>query len=478
MQLHRTFITFSLTGGLALASSLAVYQDSSFYTYLPENNTFIGFTDNITAKCKGGLVVLERRVDCPEDERLCKELHSVKKRSQDLKAIQANISVLNTLVSLPQPTSFEVEKWIDVAQRIGKEQARLSREETRLKKEYLLQAQYFKKQAPSQQPFYLQRECPGDLTLELPYGEIEFSTYYEADIAEGGKVEVQQYLSVTNQSGIDMEANEAMFYYRPAGRYISPVHFSPWIVRKYVPRPKPNYVETHIPRALLMKEQAVADMPAAVTVDNVPAPVAKYLSARSYQIEDLSLPSTGEPVNVEVTSWKVPLKCELRAYPYKKHTAFRVCSFKPKTQIENNRWKIRKGERIVNERAVGEYDEGIYRLYTEADLDVKIERKALVKRERSTGIFGNTIRKKDGYTLTLTNKSGKSKEMIVTERIPTSATEEIKVKLLSVKSKKKVDYKVSKEGKIEMDISLNAHEVKKIEVLFEISYDKALKINY
>jgi len=109
---------------------------------------------------------------------------------------------------------------------------------------------------------------------------------------------------------------------------------------------------------------------------------------------------------------------------------------------------------------------------------MKIVRKPLVKRERTTGIFGNTVRKKDGYTLTLTNKSDKTKEMIVTERIPTSATEEIKVKLLSVKSEKKVDYTVSKNGKIEMSISQKAHETKKIEVLFEISYDKELKIDY
>jgi hypothetical protein len=272
-----------------------------------------------------------------------------------------------------------------------------------------------------------------------------------------------------------MEAKDAMFYYRPASRYISPVHFSPWIVSKYVPRPTRNYVKK-ARSSKMLNNVAMMDLSAAAA--DAPAPVAKYLAAREYQIADLSLPSSGEPVNVEVVSWKAPMKCELRAYPYRNSTAFTVCSFKPKTQIENNRWKIRENERIVNDRAAGEYEKGTYRLYTEAELDVKIVRKPLVKRERTTGIFGSTVRKKDGYTLILTNKSDKSKEMIVTERIPTSATEEIKVKLLSVKSKKKVDYKVSKEGKIEMNISLKAHETKTIEILFEISYDKELKINY
>jgi hypothetical protein len=35
-----------------------------------------------------------------------------------------------------------------------------------------------------------------------------------------------------------------------------------------------------------------------------------------------------------------------------------------------------------------------------------------------------------------------------------------------------------KDGKIEMKLGFAPNETKKIEVLFEISYDKALKVNY
>ena len=468
MRFHRTLILLSLTGGAALASSLAVYQDSTFYTFSPKD-TFIGFAGNVTAKCKGRKSALESKVVCPEETRLCKALSILKSTAKKLKATQADISVLNTFISLPQPTSLDAEQWIKAARKIGTEQARLSEKETVLKKEYRLQSQAFKKQAPTQEALYLKKECSAGLELALPYGQISFSTYYEGDIVNSKEIEVTQYLSVTNRSGIDIEAENAMFYYRQAHRYISPVHFSPWIVSKYIPRPKKNNMKTRV----LGTERAAMDMMTAA-----PVPVADYLSAREYQIENLSLPSTGEPVNVKVISWKAALKCELRAYPYRNRTAFTVCSFKPKTQIEHNSWKVSKDGTLVNDRAVGEYEDGIYRLYTEVDPDVKIERKALVKRERMTGIFGSTVRKRDGYTLVLTNKSDKSKEMVVTERMPTSETEEIKVKLLSVKSKKKVDYSVSKEGKIEMHIALKSHETKKIEILFEISYDKGLKIRY
>ena len=472
MHLYKTLITLSLTATMALASSLAVYRDSTVYDYMPQS-TFIGFTKNVKAKCKGSKTALLSRINCPGEERLCKELKSMKKTAQELKAVQLNISVLNTFISLPQPTSIDAQNWIEAAKRVSEEQAKLSTDETHLKGELQLQTQAFRRQAPVQNALYLSKECKGELTLELPYGQVVFSTYYEAQIEGDKEIEVTQYLSVTNRSGIDIETEDAMFYYRAAHRMISPVHFSPWIVSKYVPHPKRMYAKKAT--GTMMQNDV---MLAAVAEVDAALPVVQYLAAREYQIKNLSLPSTGEPVNVQVTSWNVPLKCVLRAYPYRMSTAFHVCSFKPKTQIERNSWKIKEGDTIINDRAMGEYDEERYRLYTEADLDVKIVRKPLVKKERTTGIFGSTVQKKDGYTLTLINKSDKKKMLIVTERIPTSTTKEINVKLLDIKSKKKVDYKVLKDGKIEMNVSLAPHETRNIEVLFEISYDKDLKINY
>jgi hypothetical protein len=208
------------------------------------------------------------------------------------------------------------------------------------------------------------------------------------------------------------------------------------------------------------------------------APVASYEDAREYKIKGLLLPSTGVPLDVQVLRWKVPLTCEVRAYPYANSRAFHVCSFKPKFQIEANRWKVKEGGNVMNENAVGEYHNEKYDLYTKIEEDIQILRKPIVQKERETGIFGGTARKKDGFVLTLVNKSDKVKTLTVIDRIPTSTTEEIKVKLLSVSSDKKVNYKILKDGKIEMKLGLAPNKTKKIEVLFEIRYDKALKVNY
>ena len=147
---------------------------------------------------------------------------------------------------------------------------------------------------------------------------------------------------------------------------------------------------------------------------------------------------------------KQSLDCKLKAFPYINTKAFHVCSFTPKYQIDTNSWKVKSGTEVINERAVGEYRDGKYNLYTQIEEDIKILRKPIVQKERETGIFGGTARKKDGYTLTLTNKSDKVKTLTLIERIPTSTTEEIKSKLLSINAEKKVDYKMLEDGEIEM----------------------------
>jgi len=474
MHWSKTLIFLSCSTTLVCASSLAVYQDSSEYRFSPERH-FIGFTsEGVHATCNGETIALEVTLVCPKKERLCQERTRLRTTAQKREAVKATRSVLNTFVSLPKLSSVEAEKWIDAARRIGVEEAKLSSKEALLDKAYLFQSKAFQKQAPSQEARTLKHDCLGQVELTLPYGQILFSTYYEATLQKEKKIKVTHYLSVTNRSGIDIEADHAFFYYRQAHHIIYPVHFSPWIVHKSLPHPQKRYSKSLALSRVANNEQTIAPTP--LYASNPPQ--AHYLSARAYTIDTLSLPSTGEKIDVPVTTWERGVECELRAYPYRSNRVFTVCSFSPKTEIVSHQWKVKKANMTLNEKAVGEYEEGLYRLYTQSDPEVKIVRKPLVKRERTSGIFGNTLRKRDGYTVTLSNTSNQTKEIRVIERIPTSTTDEIKVKLLSVKSEKKVHYTVSKEGKIEMHIRLKANETRKIEVRFEMAYDKALKIRY
>ena len=473
MKLHKTLTAMLLTGGLSYASSLAVYQDKTFYSYAPQNN-YIGFAQGVKAKCEGTTIPLSGMTHCPEDNRLCQELTSLKSTEEKVEAVVANIKVLAQLVTLPQPTTFDAGAWIESAKRIGEEQARLLTQQRLLSEEGELKKRNFQKQAPTQHALRTTKTCKKEIELTIPYGYVSFSTNYEANIIDDKEVTVTQYLSIINRSGIDMEAESAMFYYRSANQYIRPTHFTPWIVSKYVPRPtRVRKSKKAMSVNMAMMDEQRVSMPIMEA-----APTASYEDAREYKIENLTLPSTGVALNVQVLTWKAALSCEIRAYPYAGREAFHVCSFTPKHQIDANRWKVKSADKMINENAAGEYRDEYYNLYTKVEEDIKIERKPIVKRARETGIFGGTERKKDGFTLTLTNKSNKEKTLMLTERIPTSTTEEIKVKLLSIKSDKKINYKVLKDGKIEMKLALAPHDNKKIEVLFEITYDKDLKVSY
>jgi len=385
------------------------------------------------------------------------------------------------LFTLPQPTSFDAVSWIETAKLLGKEQSMLLGKENILNKESLRLHKIFRKQAPSNEIVQATKICNTELELTIPQRHVSFSTTYEANISDNKEITVTQNLSIVNRSGVDIEADTAMFYYRSAQQYVQPIHFNPWVVSKYVPRKvayKNSMSKRKSAKMLFDMEMPMAEN-AKMAGDMVPsAPIASYEDAREYKIQNLTLPSTGVPLEVKVLTWKAALACEVRAYPYVNQRAFHVCSFTPKYQIDANSWKVMSGTEVINENAMGEYRKGTYNLYTKVEEDIQIQRKSIILKERETGIFAGTARKKDGFTLTLTNKSDKEKTLTLIERIPTSTTDEIKAKLLSIKSKKKVNYQILKDGQIEMKIVLAGNETKKIEVLFEISYDKDIKVNY
>ena len=475
MRFSTTLSLFLTAGAMAYSSSLSVYQNQTSYTYQP-NSSYIGLTQNVKAKCDGNSMGLHVITTCPRDKRLCKELDALQKTEQKLNSIKANTKVLDQLITLPQPTSFDADEWIKSARTVGKEQARLY-EETKINTEALnLKIKALQKQAPSKRALISDAICKNEMELTLPNGYVSFSTSYEANIMNEKEIQVTQYLSIVNRSGIDIVADSAMFYYRSANQYVRPMMFDPWIVSKYEPHPKRRMEN----KAMLSKTR-MADaqlMEASMALPVRSAPVAKYVDAREYQINNLDLPSTGVPVNVQVTSWTTSVACEIQAYPYAHTGAFQVCSFKPTQQIDSNVWKVKEGSVTINEKARGVYRDGSYKLYTKKEEDIKILRKPIVQKERETGIFGGTARKKDGFVLILTNKSSKSKTLTLIDRMPTSTTDEIKVKLLEIRSDKKVDYRILKDGKIEMNVSLASKERKKIEILFEITYDKEIKVDY
>ncbi|MDM5271717.1 DUF4139 domain-containing protein [Sulfurovum sp. zt1-1] len=464
-------LSLALLTTLSHAASLHVYQDTAIYTYSPKSN-YVGIAEGVLATCKGQPLPLEQRAECNNGERLCSEFNDLQNAQEQLESIQNNITLLDKIIELYQPTTLDAKMTIDAAKKISAERAKLVTTHQRAKIEFDLQKQAFYKQTSATLPLYYSQTCDVPTKLKFSNSAINFRTFYEADLSSENMVKVTQYLAVTNHSGVDIVVDDATFYYRMSQRTVHPVYFHPWIISKYQP-PLPRS------KSLLMKSAKMMDSaPAEMMSDALGAPAVEYVDAREYKVAHLELPSTGEPVKAEVNTWSAVMKCGLHTAPYANLNVYEQCSFTPQTQIETHSWEIKKGEELISSRAFGEYRENTYSVYTKIDEDIKVSRKPIVRKEKDTGFFGNTVRKKDGYILTLTNKSDKDKTITVTERIPTSETEEIEVKLLQINSDKKVDYNLLKDGKVEINVLLHAGEERTIEILFEIAYDKEMEITY
>jgi hypothetical protein len=114
MQFSKTLILLLLGGGMAYSSSLLIYKNKTIYNYEAKSD-FIGLTKDIKAKCNGHTLNLHMLTTCPTEKRLCKDLISLQSSEEKLNSIKANSKVLEQLISLPQPTSFDANSWVESA---------------------------------------------------------------------------------------------------------------------------------------------------------------------------------------------------------------------------------------------------------------------------------------------------------------------------------------------------------------------------
>jgi len=464
-------ISVTLFAGLS-AATLDIYQDGAKYRTIPIDR-FIGFSKGLNATCDGEYTSLISMETCPPKQRLCQEIQKIEVLSKEKMALEYESQTLKKLVSLSKPTQIEAAKWIDAAEKIGKYTSELRSKRKKVSDALHRADTLFSEQAPAKKAIGMQKKCAGELELTIPAGYIGAKLLYEADTGEKDKIRIKQYIALTNHSGIDIVAKEATVYAKSYRIYLRPQQFSPWIAsirrvyrsKKSISRKKVAYAEDSMLEASIAPVEPVSSVGAVVKT-----------GYKNYHIAGLELPSTGEEIRVKIADYQSTVTCELVSYPYMDSHVYRACSFMPQSPIESNQWRIQKGKRLVSDQAYGEYREGKYRLNVDIDEEVLIDRKPIVKKDRSSGIFGGSIRKKDGFALDVTNISDQAKTVKIIERIPTSTTDKIKVKLIRVEGAN--SHMVSKDGKVEIKVILPPHVHQKIKVFFTLSYDKDTKISY
>ncbi len=445
---------------------------------------YIGLSNGLHATCDGQVLTLLPSVLCPSKQRLCTELSKLEDLERSVRALQVEKKTLDQLLALAKPTQIDASRWIDAAAKIGTHQAEIDDKLKQLSRAQHSAKMNFERQAPTREAVIAKKRCVGELELTIPAGYIGAKLLYEADSSDPHLIGIKQFIALTNRSGIDIVAKEADIYTQSYHLYLRPQQFSPWIAQIVKPVRKDKKVlrKEGYAKAKAINRDSEYSLAAAVSYAAPAAAPETNIGAvvetgyRNYHVSGIELPSTGEEIRVKIADYKVAAECELVTYPYRDSRVYRACSFTPKSPIESNKWHIRKNKRVISDRAYGSYRDGKYLLNVDMDDTILVVRRPMVKRDRSSGIFGGSIRKKDGYTLKLTNLSDKVKRLKIIERIPTSATDKIKSKLLDVEGAS--SYRLLKEGELEIILTLSPHAHQEIRVLFELSYNKDTKVSY
>jgi len=462
-----------LLGADIHAATLEIYQDSVRYRYIPVD-TYIGFAENVTARCLEKRVSLSAHVDCPEEKRLCKERKRVDMLQTEADSLRYSLSSLQGIMKKIKPTAVEADKWIDAAEKTGKKRAELVEAAKKAKAELARAKRHFLSQTSAVKALFADEKCNGELELTLPGGTVTVRLINEADLSGNGNIKIIHYLALKNRSGIDISAKDARIYARNSRLYLQPIHFTPWKVRpRRAKSGELKYVKRRLPEAKPSLAGAV------MKEDAAPAPMIENVvktGYKNYAIGKLELPSTGTEIRVKTAEYTAATVCENTVYPYRDRQVYVACRFTPSETIAEHRWLLKKNRRIISENAFGEYEKGKYLLYTDVDDTIKVERRRIVESDRSSGIFGGSIKKSDGFVLRITNLSKKVKSLKIVERIPRSVTDRIKVKLLTITGAEKES--LDEEGKLTMKLSLSPGEHKEIKVLFQLKYDKDLEISY
>jgi hypothetical protein len=454
-------------GALAMGS-LEIYNDGVKYRYVPVDD-YVGFVRGAKALCGEREITLLTRQECPEAKRLCKEAQEIVKLRVELESVRDSLAMVRSWTKSARPGDIDAAKWIGAAEKMGKRLAEWKRRKWLTETELKGRERHFQGQVSGDKPLFLSRLCKDELELTLPPGVIDIRLINVAEL-EGEKIRVSHYLALRNHSGVDISSKDARIYVRDYHRNLSPVRFIPWVVRPVR--------EPVLRKRVRKKEERLFEaMDAGMGAPAPVLPTPKRLGYRDYAVGKIELPSTGEEVRVRINGYEVPRKCEELSFPWRDPSVYVACRFVPKTAVENSRWILKRGRRVISESAYGEYDGGKYLLFVDRDDAVKIRRRPVVEKERSSGIFGGKIKKKDGYVLEFENRSDRQKTVKIIERIPASTTEAIKVKLLELKGaiRESLD---DEEGKLVMQVVLAPREHKEVKVLFELSYDKDLKIRY
>ncbi len=462
-MLSKVLFSLSLTCVVLSASSLNIYSDRSFYTYEPKD-TFIGFNTQISAKDSTQTLELVHKHSCESESLSCKEHTKIQDLHVKLNQLTREQSILENIVSQYQPkVVINAQEAIKTANKIASHMAKLQIETAKTENEIKSASTKFSKYALSNEAIYFSKKPESKVTLSINSG-LYFKSEYVLNI---DKSTLEHNILLTNRSGIDIKADEARLFAKISGRIQAPIQFYPRKIHMQLPRAK---------RALDADVQMMAmqSAPAPVMARKSNALHVSKTQTRSYHIKNLSLPSDGTQKKIPVDTQNLSLNKTLTWHPYSSNYVYQNVSFTPKQTIESQSWKVLHNRELIQNAPIRRIGKKIT-LNVAIDYDIETKREKINEFSKDKGIFSSDRLKKEGFKLTLTNRSKVDKKVQITERIPLSTQEEIEVSL----EKLHLPYNYNtKTGKLTMTADIKAGKTLNIDVIYVIRYPKETEIYY
>lgn len=448
--------------GAVQAATLQLYKDSAQYR-LKTPSAFIGFAPgDIEAECKDATIETFASPKCKKKSALCELKNHIEALELKSASLQAQAHLIDTMIKQSKPQKIDAKTWLEAIEKLGARYALLQKKAKDSDIEAKNLRRLFFSQAPTMQARYLSRPCNGILQLNIPGGLIDVEIFYEADILTDESLKITQIARLRNRSGIDIYAKRADIFSEPITRALRPIKFSPWIIRESRMAPLVKH---------RMEKRMVVDMALAKEV--------RYVNPRHYRLRSLHLPSNGEVVRTEIKSWKIPFEKENVLFPYVDLHVYEALRYKPPVPIESDRWSVKSGKRTIAKEVYGRYDGEKYLIFAAIDRDLIAKKEPYIPKSGEHGIiFGKRIKKVDGYTIEIINQSNEKRDIHIVERVPVSTKEEIRVELTDVKANVPIRYRVAKNGKLLIDLSIPAKKEARVDVRFTVSWPKDIPVIY
>ncbi len=464
-------VALSLTALLyaAQAATLDIYRDGAQYT-LKTPSTFIGFAPkNVEAVCGDVKIQTFASTACKESSSLCALKKRIDRDDDEATAARTQMRLIDTMVNQSKPQTMDAKAWLYWSEKIANRYAALQKKATIKEREAKRLRELFLSMAPSLQARYLSHACGKNLQLNIPAGLIGVDIFYEADLPKSGELTIRSVAELRNRSGIDIDVTRADIYFVPIARVLRPIEFRPWIIRE----------SRIVPMGKSRMERSMAMTQAVPAPDEANIGKISHEKTRHYRIQGLHLPSSGEALQAEVGRFKSDFTKQNVVFPYTDPRVYEAVRFKPPFTIENDRWRIKSGKRVVARKVYGRYDGDEYLIFMAVDHDLIVRREPYISKSGEHGIiFGKKVKKTDGYTLEVINASAQKKALHIVERIPVSTKDEVEVELIDVKADQPMKYRLQKRGKLTIDLTIPPRKSTRVDVRFRVTWPKDMPVVY